>query len=80
MNRLACLLLPALLSACVARTAVNVATAPVRATGWTYDRLTTSQAEADRKRGAKLRKQEKRERKEARRAEKERRQAERDNR
>lgn len=39
------------LTGCVVHTAYHVATAPVRATGWTYDRLTTSQAEADRKRG-----------------------------
>lgn len=52
------LLLAALLSGCVVRTAANVATFPVRATGWTYDRLTTSQSEADRNRGRRERKQE----------------------
>ena len=43
------------------RTAVGLATAPVKVTSWTVDRLTTSQAEADRNRGRKLRKAEARE-------------------
>jgi len=47
-----------LLAGCVARTAVNVATLPVRAGAYGYDKLTTSQAEADRKRGRQLRKEE----------------------
>lgn len=50
--------LPFLLGGCVVRTAAHVVTAPVRATGWTYDRLTTSQAEADRNRGRRERKEE----------------------
>ena len=54
------------LSGCVVHTAANVATFPVRATGWTYNRLTVSQAEADRNRGRRERKAEKREAKEQR--------------
>ena len=74
---LAALLLAPLLGGCVVRTAANVATAPIRATSWTYDKLTTSQAEADRNRGRAIRKREERERREAKREEKERRKAER---
>ncbi len=54
------LLLMTLEAGCV-RTAVGLATAPVKATSWTVDRLTTSQKEADRNRGRKLRKAEARE-------------------
>ncbi len=54
-------LAPFLLGGCVAHTAWQVATAPVKATSWTVDRLTTSQAEADRNRGRKMRKAEARE-------------------
>lgn len=67
-------LLPALclaLSGCVARTALDIATLPVRAVGAGVDAVTTSQAEADRKRGRELRLQEERERKERRRQERE---------
>jgi hypothetical protein len=39
------------LSSCVARTAANVATAPVRVVGSGVDMMTTSQSEADEKRG-----------------------------
>jgi hypothetical protein len=52
-------LLP-LLSGCIVHTAYNVATAPVRATAWTADKLTTSQKEADRNRGRRERKAEER--------------------
>jgi hypothetical protein len=69
MRLLALLLLPALLAGCV-RTAAHVVTFPVRATAYGYDKMTTSQAEADRNRGRKMRKQEARERKERRREEK----------
>lgn len=55
---LAALLL--LLPGCVVHTAYNVATAPIRATAWTADKLTTSQAEADRNRGRRERKTEER--------------------
>ncbi len=59
------LLLPAL-AGCVS-TATHVVTAPVRAVGWTADKLTTSRAEADRNRGRRERKAEARERRKARR-------------
>jgi hypothetical protein len=55
------LLLPALLlPGCVARTVANVATAPVKVASKTVDLATTSQSEADEKRGRELRKREER--------------------
>ncbi|MFS0736378.1 hypothetical protein ABC347_04945 [Sphingomonas sp. 1P06PA] len=66
-----------LLSGCVS-TAVDVVTLPVRAVGQGVDWATTSQDEADRNRGRKLRKQEAREAKERRREEKRRRKQERE--
>ncbi|MEH3107938.1 MAG: hypothetical protein PGN09_11860 [Sphingomonas fennica] len=72
------LLLPVIgiaLSGCVvgavASTAVAVATAPVKAVGYTADKLTTSQEEADRNYGRKMRKKEAREGREARKRQKE---------
>lgn len=62
-------LLPLALSGCVARAAYNVVAAPVKAVGWTADKLTTSQAEADEKRGRELRKEDERRGREAREAE-----------
>jgi len=62
------LLAVSMLPGCVVRTVAHVATAPVRAAGWSYDRLTTSQSEADRARGERDRKQEAREAKAARKA------------
>jgi len=60
MNRLAALLLLPLLGGCVvktvAETAVDVVTLPVRAASAGVDAVTTSQAEADEKRGRELRK------------------------
>jgi hypothetical protein len=57
------LLLP-LLSGCVvgtvARTAVDVATLPVKVVGAGVDAVTTSQSEADQKRGREIREQEER--------------------
>ncbi len=47
-----------LLSGCVARTAANIVTAPVRAVGQAADWATTSQDEADRARGREIREQE----------------------
>lgn len=47
------------LGGCVS-TVASVVTAPVKAVGWTADKLTTSQAEADRAYGRKMRKQEER--------------------
>jgi len=50
----------ALLPGCVASTLANVATAPVKAAGKAVDLATTSQSEADEKRGRALRKREER--------------------
>lgn len=51
------------LPGCIAKTAVNVATAPVKAGAKVVDWTTTSQDEADRARGRELRREEKRQRK-----------------
>ena len=64
MKRLAILSLLLPLGACVS-TATHIVTAPVRAVGWTADKMTTSQAEADRNRGRQARKDDERARKEA---------------
>jgi hypothetical protein len=64
---LCALVLLATLSGCLARTAVDVVTLPVKAVDSGVDAVTTSQEEADRNRGRALRKQEERERREARR-------------
>jgi hypothetical protein len=63
MKRLALLLLLPL-TGCVS-TVKQVVTAPVHAAGWTVDKMTTSQAEADRNRGRQARKDDERARKEA---------------
>lgn len=54
------LLIPPLLGGCVARTLVDVATAPVKVVSKGVDLATTSQSEADEKRGRALRKLEER--------------------
>jgi hypothetical protein len=57
------LLLPALallVSGCLARTAVDLVTLPVKAVGAGVDAVTTSQAEADRRRGRQIREEEER--------------------
>ena len=54
------LALAPLLSGCIAKTAVNVATAPVRVASGAVDLATTSQSEADEKRGREMRKREQR--------------------
>ena len=63
-------LVPLLLSGCVvgqvAKTAVDVATLPVKAASAGVDAVTTSQAEADEKRGRELRRQDERRGREAR--------------
>jgi len=46
------------LSGCVFRTAADIATAPIRAAGGAVDLVTTSQSEADEKRGREVRRQE----------------------
>lgn len=58
-----------LLSGCIAQTAVDVVTLPVKAASRTVDVLTTSQSEADEKRGRAIRKHEECIGKEQRRAE-----------
>lgn len=72
------ILLPVLalpLSGCLARTAVDIVTLPVKAVGAGVDAVTTSQAEADQRRGRELREAEEREGREARRREREERRA-----
>ena len=57
------LLLPALalsLSGCLARTAVDIVTLPVKAVSAGVDAATTSQAEADQRRGRQIREEEER--------------------
>jgi hypothetical protein len=66
------------LNGCLAQTAVDIVTLPVKAVGAGIDAVTTSQSEADEKRGREIRKQEEREGREARRAEKAREREERD--
>ena len=51
-------LLPLALSGCLAKTALDLATLPVKAASKTVDVLTTSQSEADEKRGRAVRKRE----------------------
>jgi hypothetical protein len=62
---------PLALSGCVARMAADVVTAPIKVGGAVIDAATTSQSEADEKRGRELRKAEERAEKERKRAEKE---------
>jgi hypothetical protein len=70
MKTLALVALPLLLGGCivgtVAKTAVDVATIPVKVASAGVDAATTSQAEADQKRGRELRKEDERRGKEAR--------------
>ena len=66
MVRLAILAAPLVLAGCIG-TATHIVTAPVRVTSWTVDKLTTSQAEADRNRGRHERKAEAKQRRDARR-------------
>ncbi len=51
---------PFLLGGCLARTAVDLATAPVRVAGRAIDLATTSQSEADENRGREIRRREER--------------------
>ena len=60
------------LTGCIASTAIDIVTLPVRAAGAAVDAVTTSQSEADQKRGRELRKREEREGREARKAAKKR--------
>ena len=65
------LILPLALGGCLARTAVGVVTLPVRAVSAGVDAVTTSQSEADERRGRELREEEERLGREARRRERE---------
>lgn len=49
-----------ILQGCVVRTAADIVTAPVKVVGGAVDMVTTSQSEADEKRGRQLRKQDER--------------------
>ena len=66
MKRLVLLALLLPLGGCVS-TASHIVMAPVHAAGWTVDKMTTSQSEADRNRGRAMRKQDEREARERRR-------------
>src|SRR3546814_16043146 len=54
------LLFLVVLSGCIARTAADIVTLPVKAAGAGVDAVTTSQDEADRNRGREIRRQEER--------------------
>jgi hypothetical protein len=69
MRALLLLAAPLLLGGCLARTAVDIVTLPVRAAGAGVDAVTTSQSEADERRGRELREAEEREGRLARRCE-----------
>jgi hypothetical protein len=69
MRPLHVLVLVPLLGGCIAQTAVDVVTLPVKVASKTVDVLTTSQSEADEKRGREIRKREECVGKEQRRAE-----------
>ena len=75
MRKLLVLIVPLALSGCLARTAVDIVTLPVRAVGAGVDAVTTSQAEADQRRGRQIREEEERLGREARRREREERRA-----
>lgn len=64
-------LLPLSLGGCLAKTAIDVATLPVKAASKAVDVMTTSQSEADETRGRAIRKQEECIGKEQRRAQRE---------
>ena len=56
--RILLLALPVLLSGCLARTAIDVVTLPVKVASAGVDAVTTSQAEADQRRGREIRRRE----------------------
>jgi uncharacterized lipoprotein YajG len=60
---------PFLLGGCLVRTAAQIVTLPVKAASAGVDAVTTSQAEADQRRGREIRQAEEREGREARRRE-----------
>ena len=63
--------LPLILTGCIARTAVDIVTLPVKVVSAGVDAATTSQSEADERRGRELREEEERAGREARRRERE---------
>ena len=65
MKKLLIALLPLALSGCIARVAKTVVTTPVKVAGKAVDVATTSQEEADRNRGRKMRKAEEKARRDA---------------
>jgi hypothetical protein len=67
--RIFLLALPLLTSGCLAKTAVDIVTLPVRAASAGVDAVTTSQSEADQRRGRQIREAEEREGRIARRCE-----------
>lgn len=67
--RILLLALPLLLSGCLARTAIDIVSLPVKAASAGVDAVTTSQSEADERRGRELRREEERLGREARRRE-----------
>ncbi len=69
MRALILLALPVALSGCIAKTALDVVTLPVRAVSAGVDAVTTSRSEADRARGRQLREEDERRGREARIAE-----------
>jgi hypothetical protein len=60
MTKFALLALPLLLGGCVASVVGDIVTAPIKVVSKTADVLTTSQSEADEKRGKEIRKREER--------------------
>lgn len=74
------LALPLMSGGCIAKTAWDVATLPVKATGQVVDWTTTSQEEADRNYGRKMRKKEAAEGRRLREEERRRKREERENR
>ena len=71
--------LPVILSGCLASAAIEVATLPVTIVSETVDAVTTSQAEADRRRGREIREADERAGREARRRERQQRREAREN-
>jgi len=67
--RILLLALPLLLSGCLAKTAVDIVTLPVRAASAGVDAVTVSQSESDQRRGRQIREAEEREGRIARRCE-----------
>ena len=67
-----------LLSGCIARTAVDIVTLPIKVVGAGVDAVTTSQSEADERRGRQIRREEERLGREARRRDREQRRLERE--